>query len=148
MSVYFYIFSHRSWYWYNSMACENMWKSDVVIATCVYFWRPAASARSKLHGRRIRMLQSDALIIKPLYPRMVRTQLQVSSWEFVLRSVFTWLEGISKEAYVTTLSGIDQRRVDVLCDHDQKVPTKDFCPSVTSQTQKNLACLFWHVVIC
>ena len=26
---------------------------------------------------------------------------------------------------------IDQRRVDVLCDHDQKVPTKDFCPSVT-----------------
>jgi len=38
--------------------------------------------------------------------------------------------------------------------HDQKVPTKDFCPSVipsvspsvTSQTQKTLACLFWHVV--
>ena len=24
---------------------------------------------------------------------------------------------------------IDQRRVDVLCDHDQKVPTKDFFPS-------------------
>ena len=24
----------------------------------------------------------------------------------MLRSVFTWLEGISKEAYVTTLSGI------------------------------------------
>ena len=42
----------------------------------------------------------------------------------------------------------DQRRVDVLYRHRHESARTELCPSVTSQRQKTLACLFWHVVVC